>query len=202
MGRRGKFLALAACFAAGIVAAGLLAVGGRAADTTTADTTTAITTTAPADTTQEATTVTVATTTTVESATTQETVPTTTAAESSDDGTPVWVWVLLAILAIALTAAIVLLARRGNHSPLSPEERGKRLDHAVGTWAAQGWAVETQTLDSAVLQRAGERMIVAVDASVRSRHGPARTILESPRVEGGVVESQVGATPNSSSDIL
>ena len=107
---------------------------------------------------------TVATTTTVERTTTQETVPTTTAAESSEDGTPVWVWVTLAILATALAAAIVLLARRGGHQSLSPEERGRRLDHAVGTWAAQGWAVETQTLDSAVLQRAGERMIVAVDA--------------------------------------
>ena len=166
MGGRAKFLALGVCFAAGIAAAGLLAVGGRAADTTTADTTTSVTTTAPADTTQEATTVTIATTTTVEHTTTQATVPTTTtAAESSDDGTPVWVWVLLGILAIALAAAIVLLARRGTHTPLSPEERGRRLDNAVGTWAAQGWAVETQTLDSAVLQRAGERMIIAVDAS-------------------------------------
>ena len=115
--------------------------------------------------------------------------PTTTAAESSDDGTPVWVWVLLGILAIALAAAIVLLARRGTHSPLSSEERGKRLDHAVGTWAAQGWAVETQTLDSAVLQRAGERMIVAVDASGQITTRPARTILESPDMEGGVVGS-------------
>ena len=165
MGRRGKTLALAACFAAGISAAGLLAVGGRAADTTTAETTTSVTTTAPGDTTQEATTVTVATTTTVEDTTIQATVPTTTVAESSDDGTPVWVWVLLAILAVALAAAIGMLARRGRNQPLSPEERGRRLDNAVGTWAAQGWAVETQTLDSAVLQRAGERMIVAVDAA-------------------------------------
>ena len=64
---------------------------------------------------------TVATTTTVERTTTQETVPTTTAAESSEDGTPVWVWVTLAILATALAAAIVLLARRGGHQSLSPE---------------------------------------------------------------------------------
>ena len=90
---------------------------------------------------------------------------TTTAEESSDEGTPVWVWVLLAILAVGLAAAIALLAHRGGHGSLSPEERGRRLDNAVGTWAAQGWAVETQTLDSAVLQRAGERMIVVVDAS-------------------------------------
>jgi len=156
------------CFAAGISAAGLLAVVGEAADTTTVDTTTSAVTTAPAETTQAATTVTEVTTTTVEQTTTQEiSVPaTTTAVESPDDGTPVWVWVLLAILAVALAAAVTaLLARRGDHRSLSPEERGRRLDSAVGTWAAQGWAVESQTLDSAVLQRAGERMIVAVDAS-------------------------------------
>ena len=147
---------LTVCFAAGIAVASLLAVSGRAADTTTS-----ATTTVPADTTPEATTV------TVEHTTTQRIpVPaTTTTAESSDDGTPVWVWVLLAILAVGLAAAIALLAHRGGHHQLSPEERGRRLDNAVGTWATQGWAVETQTLDSAVLQRAGERMIIAVDAS-------------------------------------
>ena len=173
MGRRRKILALALCFAAGILAAGLLAVGGSAAETTTDDTTTSVATSAPSDTTQEATTVTVATTTTVEQTATEETVPTTTAIASSDDGTPVWVWVLLAILAVALAAAIALLARRGGHGSLSPEERGQRLDNAVTTWAAQGWAVETQTLDSAVLQRAGERMIVAVDASGKITTRPA-----------------------------
>ena len=35
VGRSGKVLALAACFAAGITAAGVLAVGGTAADATT-----------------------------------------------------------------------------------------------------------------------------------------------------------------------
>ena len=105
--------------------------------------------------------------TTVEQTTTQRIpVPvTTTAEESSDEGTPVWVWVLLAVLAVGLAAALTLLAHRGGHHPLSPEERFRRLDNAVGTWAAQGWAVETQTLDSAVLQRAGERMVIVVDAS-------------------------------------
>ena len=107
---------------------------------------------------------TVATTTTVERTTTQETVPTTTAAESSEDGTPVWVWVTLAILADRSRGGDRAAGAPRRPPSLSPEERGRRLDHAVGTWAAQGWAVETQTLDSAVLQRAGERMIVAVDA--------------------------------------
>lgn len=165
MGRGGKVLVFAACFAAGIASAGLLAVGGWAADSTPVETATSAVTTAPVVTTQVATTVTVSTTETVERTTGLETLPTTTADASSDDGTPVWVWVLLAILAVALAAAIVALARRGGHHPLSPEERGRRLDNAVSTWAAQGWAVESQTLDSAVLRRAGERMIVAVDAS-------------------------------------
>jgi hypothetical protein len=165
MGRGAKTVVFVVCFAAGLAAAGLLAVVGRAADSTPTETTTSVVTTAPVDTSQVATTVTVSTTETVERTTTLETVPTTTADASSDDGTPVWVWVLLAILAVALAAVIAVLARRGGHRPLSPEERGRRLDNAVSTWAAQGWAVESQTLDSAVLQRAGERMIVAVDAS-------------------------------------
>jgi hypothetical protein len=164
MGRPGKTLVFVACFAAGITAASLLAGGGRAADSTPTETTTSVVTTAPVDSTQVATTVTVSTTETVERTTSSETVPTTTDA-SSGDGTPVWVWALLAILGVALAATIVVLARRNGHRPLSPEERGRRLDNAVSTWAAQGWAVESQTLDSAVLRRAGERMIVAVDAS-------------------------------------
>ena len=122
-----------------------------------------------------ATTVTVASTTTVERIATQETVPTTTTAESSDDGTPVWVWVLLAILAIALAAAIVLLARRGGHGSLSPEERGRRLDHAVGTWAAQGWAVETQTHGFSGLA-AGGRADDRRRRCVRSDHNPSRLV--------------------------
>jgi hypothetical protein len=165
VGRGGKALALGACFVAGIAAAGLLAVSGTAADaltettTITETTTTSVTTTAPAET------VTVATTETVEHTTTQRIpVPATTAAtESSDSGTPAWVWALLAILAVALVVAIVLLATRGRQTGLSLEERGQRLDRAVGTWVAQGWGVESDTRDSAVLRRGTERMIVSVD---------------------------------------
>jgi hypothetical protein len=43
------------------------------------------------------------------------------------------------------------------------EERQRRLDGAVGTWAAQGWAIESQTADSAVLRRGTELMQVTVD---------------------------------------
>jgi hypothetical protein len=34
---------------------------------------------------------------------------------------------------------------------------------AVGTWAAQGWALERQTGESAVLRRGNELMLVSVD---------------------------------------
>ena len=80
-------------------------------------------------------------------------------------------WVLLAILAVALIILIVLLARRGGgsgggaDSAVSDAERRRRLDVAVAGWTAQGWALESQSADSAVLVRAAERMIVSVDAT-------------------------------------
>ena len=172
--RGGKALALAVCFVAGIAAAGLLAVSGLAADTTTTETTTTtestttfVTTTAPAETTTLATTVQETTTQTV-------TAPAaTTSGESSSGGTPAWVWVLVAALAVGLVVAIVLLATRGRQSGLSLEERGQRLDRAVGTWVSQGWAVESDTRDTAVLRRDAERMIVSVDQAgqVTTRSG-------------------------------
>jgi hypothetical protein len=87
---------------------------------------------------------------------------TTTSASSSNNGTPAWVWVLLGILALALVVLIVVLARRGGGG-VPAEERRQRLDGAVGTWAAQGWALESQSADSAVLRRGGELMLVSVD---------------------------------------
>jgi hypothetical protein len=74
------------------------------------------------------------------------------------------VWVLLAILAVALVVVVVLLARRGGGS-VQPDERRRRLDGAVAGWTAQGWALESQGADSAVLQRADERMSITVDSA-------------------------------------
>ena len=91
---------------------------------------------------------------------------TTTSGSGSDSGTPTWVWVLLGILAAALIVAAVLLARRGSGG-VPAEERRQRLDRAVATWAAQGWAVESQTGDSAVLRRGGELLLVSVDEAGR-----------------------------------
>jgi uncharacterized membrane protein len=169
-----------------VLLAWTLSAGSFAADTTTADTVAAVTTTEVTDTSTaaaETTTAAAETTTapaetatapgtTVFSTTTVATttirlVPLpvtgiTTSASSDDDGTESWVWVLLAILAVALVALFVLLARRGRDG-VSAEERRLQLDAAVGSWAAQGWAVESTTPDSAVLRRGSEAMLVSVD---------------------------------------
>ena len=129
----------------------------RAADTTTTETTTE-TLTEPT---------TVVTTATVEHTTTRKIIlpATTTASTSSSDGdTSAWVWVLLVALAVALISAIALLvSRHGSSAGVSPAEQRQRLDGAVASWAAQGWALESQSADTALLQRSGERMVVSVD---------------------------------------
>lgn len=159
-----KLVGLLACFVAGALLAGLLVANGVAADTTTTGAITE-TTTIVESTTAPATTVV----TTFEHTTTQRvlvhpaTTAETTTSSSSAGSTPAWVWALVGILAVALVALIVLLARRGGG--VSSQERRRRLDMAVGTWAAQGWALESQSGDSAVLQREGERMVVTIAPS-------------------------------------
>jgi hypothetical protein len=163
-----KLSGFLAVLAAGVLLAWTLSAGSLAADTTTAatDTSTAAaeTTTAPTET-ATAPGTTVFSTTTVATTTTRLVplpVTGTTTSASSDNGTEAWVWVLLAILAVALVALFVLLARRGRGG-VSAEERRRQLDAAVGSWAAQGWAVESTTPDSAVLRRGSEAMLVSVD---------------------------------------
>ncbi|HEX4778092.1 MAG TPA: hypothetical protein VFW74_15045, partial [Acidimicrobiia bacterium] len=91
------------------------------------------------------------------------TTPATTAESGSGNGTPSWVWVLLGILAGGVILLAVLLARRGGSPTMSPEERRRRLDGAVASWAMQGWALDNQGADSAVLRRDLELMLVSVD---------------------------------------
>ena len=161
-----KFSGLAALFAAGFLAAGVIVSGGRAQDTTTTETTVE-TTTAPG------------TTATVERTTTRKViVPTTSTTESpssAENGTPTWVWVLLGILALGLVALLIVLLTRRSGEGISGEERQRRLDGAVASWIGQGWAVENQTADSAVLRRGGDLMLVSVDQAghVSTRPLPA-----------------------------
>ena len=160
---------LSALAASGVLLAVALPAQGRGLATTT-DVTTETTSAA---TTAESTVVstvesTAIVTTTVEQTTTRQiivpTLPTTTeSASGSDSGTPAWVWVLLGILAVGIVVFAVLLTRR---SPgVSRDERRRRLDAAVASWIAQGWAIESQDADSAVLRRVEDLVLVQVDAA-------------------------------------
>jgi hypothetical protein len=152
-----RLLALVALFGAGLLLAGGLTATGIADITTTE--TVPVTTTVSQTTTEPGTTVL----TTVEQTTTRRIVPTTATTTSSGSGnsTPTWVWIVLGILAAAVVGlAVALLSGRGG---ISAEERQRRLDSAVGTWAAQGWAVVNQTADSATMSRGSEVMVVSVD---------------------------------------
>lgn len=146
---------LVACLVAGVLLATAVVGSVQAAGTTTTETASEPTT--------------VFTTETVQQTTTRQIIlpsPTTTSSSSSSSETPAWVWVLLAILAVALVIVIALLAHRGGRdSGVSAAERRRRLDGAVAGWTAQGWALESQSADSAVLQRMAERMLVSVDGA-------------------------------------
>lgn len=148
-----KFSALAALFVAGFLASAVIVSGGRAQVPTRTETTIE-TTTLPG------------TTETVEQTTTRRVIVPTSTTESGSDvnDTPTWVWVLLGVLALGVVVLLVVaLSRRGGGGGVSVEERQRRLDGAVGSWVAQGWAVESQTADSAVLRRGGDLMLVSVD---------------------------------------
>jgi hypothetical protein len=87
--------------------------------------------------------------------------------------------VLVAVLgATALILAGVAIAGHGRRPApgVVVVERSRRLDAAVGSWTVQGWAIESQTADSAVLRRGGEVMLVSVDeaghVSTRPLHNP------------------------------
>ena len=168
-----KLSALVVLFASGALLAGTIASGVGSAQTVTTTTvpvTTIETTTAPGTT--EITTATIEQTTTVPAETTTPTTTTTTS--SSTGGTPTWVWVLLGVLAVGLIVLAILLARRGGGA-ISPEERRRILDGAVASWTGQGWAIDNQTADGAILRRGGELMQISVDPAghVSTRPLPA-----------------------------
>jgi hypothetical protein len=154
-----KLIGIVTLFAAGFLLAGGLVATGIAEVTTV---TFPVTTTVPETTTAPAQTVL----TTVQQTTTRRVVvPTSTAAttssSSSVSNTPTWVWIVLGLLAAGVIGLVVaMLTRRGG---ISEVERQRRLDAAVASWAAQGWAVDSQTPGSAILRRGPELMVVSID---------------------------------------
>jgi hypothetical protein len=151
-----KLVGLVALFAAGLLLAGGLAATG-VADVTTTETL-PVTTTVEETTTAPATTVP----TTVEQTTTLAPTTPTTTSSSSSSSTPTWVWVVLGILAAGVIGLLVALFT-GGRGGISGEERQRRLDAAVASWATQGWALESQTPGSAILRRGPDLMVVSID---------------------------------------
>jgi len=95
--------------------------------------------------------------------------PSTTAVTpESTSGTPAWVWVVVALAGAGLVALVVGWVRGRRRRPqLSPEERQQRIFTAVTSWTTQGWVIENEAGDTAVLSRRGERMLITVDANGR-----------------------------------
>ena len=151
-----KIAALVVLLTAGIVLAVGLGTGGAQLVTTETETTTVPTTTTAPGTTVV---------TTLQQTTTRRVIITaTTSGEKSVDKVPTWVWVVLGILAVGVIGLIIALATRGGGGgAIPPPELRRRLDGAVASWAAQGWALENQTADSAVLRRGEDAMMVSVD---------------------------------------
>jgi hypothetical protein len=163
-----KLLGLAALFASGVLVAGAVATVGGAQTTepttgtgqqTTTETVHATSTVQETTTVQQ--TATVVPTTTTAPATT----PTTTSTASTSSGTPTWVWVLLGLLGAAVVGLLVVFLTRRGGAAIPASERQRRLQGAVESWIAQGWALLSATADTAVLQRGDERMAVSVDQS-------------------------------------
>lgn len=150
----------AVLFAAGALLAVAIADQGRAQDTTTTETTTTVATTTEPGTT-------VVTTATLEQTTTRRVIVpppmTTTSASEEDESVPTWAWVLIGALALGLIVLLALLLSRRGGGGVSAEERRRLLSGAVDSWITQGWAIESQGPDSAVLRRGNELMLVAVD---------------------------------------
>jgi len=108
-------------------------------------------------------------TTTVEHTTTQRVfvpTPTTTTSESesSETSAPAWAWVVIGILVLGLILLVVLLTHHRGGG-LDSDERRRRLDRAAASWLGQGWALDSQTAESAVLRRGSELMLITVDGA-------------------------------------
>ena len=160
-----RLLGLAALFGVGLLLAGVVpSVGGaKTAVTPTEVTETTSNEQVVTTTVQETTTaptITVVTTATLP----LTTAPTTTSTESTSSGTPTWVWILVAALGAAVIGLLVYaLTRRGGSGAIPETERRLRLQGAVDSWTTQGWALLSESADTAVLQRGNEHMTVTVD---------------------------------------
>jgi MYXO-CTERM domain-containing protein len=157
-----KLLALATLFVSGLLLAGVVATAGSA-DTTTETTTQSSTEQVTTTTVQQTTTAPATTVVTTATVAPPTTAPTTTATASTSSGTPTWGWALLGLFGIALIGLLIYLFTRNGPAAISDAERRRRLQAAIDSWTAQGWALLSESAETAVLQRGNERMTVTVD---------------------------------------
>ena len=66
---------------------------------------------------------------------------------------------------------VYALTRRGSGA-MPDDERRLRLQGAIDSWTTQGWALLSESADTAVLQRGNERMTVTVDQPDTSTPAP------------------------------
>lgn len=91
-------------------------------------------------------------------------------ATTDGDGVPAWVWVIVGIAVVAVLLAVFLLGKgRGEKADSqarrtkTPAERQEILVAALSGWTSQGWTIESQTSDVAVLKKEGQRRQLRVD---------------------------------------
>jgi hypothetical protein len=89
---------------------------------------------------------------------------------ASSGGLPLWAWIASAVAGALLVVLLVWLVRRPRK--LGLEERRRLVASAAASWIAQGWAIEQQSAESAVLHRDGERIVLGVDARGRIATSP------------------------------
>jgi O-antigen/teichoic acid export membrane protein len=92
--------------------------------------------------------------------------------DSTDSGSGVsgWVYALVGALVVALIAAVVALTRRRKPGPPAPAAVPKSLAERQAILLAEvqrrlssGWTVVSQTGDTAMLERSGQVIQIAVD---------------------------------------
>jgi hypothetical protein len=73
-------------------------------------------------------------------------------------------WFVLAIsVGIGVLVVVVRLLRDHDDNDVPTEVRQQQLFTAVTTWTTQGWTVENESNESALLSNGADKMLVAVD---------------------------------------
>jgi hypothetical protein len=110
--------------------------------------------------------------------------------QTTSSETSGWVWVIIAAVGAAVIALMVWLLGRRRRAEVSLEERSRSLGTTIASWTSQGWVIENQSEDSAVLGRDGERVVITVTSDGRVTSGAlgstsgAPTATPAPKPQG------------------